>query len=63
MQTDLLRLERVLDRTALSRSALYRRVIEGTFPRPLKLRGGNIRAWVSTDINSWIANQIKGDDE
>ncbi len=37
MTERILRLKAVLDRTGLSRSALYRKIAEGSFPRQLKL--------------------------
>lgn len=47
------RLPTVLLRTGLSRSTVYARVAEGTFPRQLSL-GPNTVGWRETDIDSWI---------
>lgn len=54
MQSQLLRLPRVLDRTALSRTELYRRLRVGEFPKPIAL-GKRAVAWSSTVIDQWIA--------
>jgi prophage regulatory protein len=39
--------------TALSRSSIYLKIAEGTFPRPVKL-GARAVAWRSSDIQRWI---------
>ena len=48
----------VCERCAISRGTVYKRIAEGTFPRPVHLskRG---RAWRSDDIAAWIAAQSK----
>lgn len=53
----LLRLPDVLARVGLSRSDLYRRISERTFPAPLKL-GPRASAWVSTDVEAWVSAKI-----
>lgn len=49
----LLRLADVSAQVGLSRSTIYKRMDEGTFPRPMDL-GPNVVRWRSTDIASWI---------
>jgi prophage regulatory protein len=53
----LLRLPDVMARTALSRSALYALMSQGTFPKPVKI-GGRINAWPDAEIGEWIAARI-----
>ncbi len=53
MASRILRLPTVLLRTGLSRSTVYARVAEGTFPRQLSL-GPNTVGWREADINTWI---------
>ena len=53
MASRILRLPTVLLRTGLSRSTVYARVAEGTFPRQLSL-GPNTVGWRETDIDIWI---------
>lgn len=55
----ILRRKSVEARTGLSRSTIYTRVREGTFPRPIAL-GDDARAvgWIEAEINTWIAEQI-----
>jgi prophage regulatory protein len=53
----LMRLPALLSRIGLSRSEIYRRVIAGTFPRPIKL-GGRAVVWNSVEIDSWLADRI-----
>lgn len=57
----LLRLPEVKARTGLSGSETYRRIAAGTFPAPVKL-GERASAWVSADIDRWIADRIAARD-
>ena len=50
---DMMKLPAVLAHTHMSRSTLYLRMEEGTFPKPIKL-GPRINAWRVADIQSWI---------
>jgi prophage regulatory protein len=58
MPKKILRLPIVLDRTGLSRSTVYQRVTEGRFPRPVSL-GARAVGWIETEVEEWIARQIK----
>lgn len=51
----IIRLKTVLDRTGLSRTTLYRKIAEGTFPRqlPISVHGAG---WHESAVNRWIAN-------
>lgn len=51
----IIRLKTVLDRTGLSRSTLYRKIGEGTFPRqvPISIHGAG---WHESAVNRWIAD-------
>jgi prophage regulatory protein len=53
---DLLRLPQVLARVGLKTTRLYELVGDGEFPKPLRL-GDRAVAWLSTEIDSWIAAQ------
>lgn len=57
----LLRLREVTQRTALSRSAIYRAIAAGTFPAPVKL-GERASAWNATEVDRWIADRIAARD-
>lgn len=56
MGTRLLHLKEVLNRTSLSRSSVYRQMSLGTFPASVPL--GARRAWISSEIDDWIAARI-----
>lgn len=58
MATTILRLPAVKARTALSRSTIYLRISDGTFPKPISL-GGRAVGWVETDIQQWIDERIQ----
>lgn len=51
----IIRLKTVLARTGLSRSTLYRKIGEGTFPRqvPISIHGAG---WHESAVNRWISN-------
>jgi len=56
--TSILRLPAVRARVAMSRSTIYQRVSEGTFPRPVNL-GKRAVGWLEAEINAWLAAQIE----
>jgi prophage regulatory protein len=51
----IIRLKTVLSRTGLSRSTIYRKIAEGTFPAQLKI-STNGTGWHESDINRWVEN-------
>jgi prophage regulatory protein len=51
----ILRIRTVLNRTGLSRSTLYRKMSDGTFPRQVKI-GEHSSGWRESSINQWIAD-------
>ena len=53
----IIRLRTVLARTGLSRSTIYRKIAEGTFPAQLQI-SANGAGWHESDINHWIADPV-----
>lgn len=53
-----LRLPQVKARTGLSRSTIYARIAQGSFPKPIPLGGARAVGWVESQIESWIEGQI-----
>lgn len=53
----IIRLRTVLDRTGLSRSTLYRKIAEGTFPAQLKISVHGA-GWRESAVNRWIADPV-----
>jgi prophage regulatory protein len=51
----IIRLKTVLDRTGLSRSTIYRKIAEGTFPSQVKISVHGA-GWHESAINRWIAD-------
>lgn len=47
-----------MTRTGLSRSTIYLRVSQGTFPKPVNL-GGRAVGWVEAEIQEWLQQQIE----
>lgn len=57
MTTAILKLPSVIARTGLSRSSIYKRVSEGTFPQPISL-GIRSVGWVEAEIEEYLVRQI-----
>lgn len=55
----LLRRQDVQRLTGLSKSGLYKRMGEGSFPRPIKL-GHRTALWPEKAVHAWIKEQIEG---
>ncbi len=58
----IVRLKTVLARTGLSRSTMYRKIAEGTFPSQVKI-SVNGAGWRESAINLWISNPAAYRDE
>ena len=52
-----LRLPRVQARTGLSRSSIYMRVANRSFPQPIRL-GARAVGWIESEVDQWIREQI-----
>jgi len=53
----IIRLNTVLSRTGLSRSTIYRKIPEGTFPAQIRI-SVNGAGWKESDINRWVENPV-----
>lgn len=53
----IIRLKTVLDRTGLSRSTVYRKIAEGTFPSQVKISVHGA-GWYESAINRWITDPV-----
>lgn len=51
----IIRLKTVLERTGLSRSTIYRKIREGSFPAQLKLTVHGA-GWHESAVSRWISN-------
>jgi prophage regulatory protein len=57
------RLERVVDATGLSRTAIYTLMAAGRFPRPVSIHpGSRAIGWVSSEVRAWILSRIQARD-
>ena len=57
LQNKLLRLTEVKATTGLSKSSIYARISDGTFPKQIPL-GPRLVVWVESDIQNWISEQV-----
>ncbi len=51
----ILRMKTILSRTGLSKSTIYRKVADGTFPKPVPL-GANSSGWYESEFDRWLSN-------
>lgn len=54
----IIRLKTVLGRTGLSRSTIYRKIAEGTFPPQIRI-SVNGAGWKESDIDRWVENPVR----
>jgi len=52
-----IRRKEVENRTGLSRSSIYKRMSDGTFPKQQKI-GQRAVAWVEDDVDKWMCSCI-----
>lgn len=55
----ILRFKQVAALVGLGKSSIYRKVQEGTFPKPIKLGSARASGWISTEVYDWIDDQIR----
>ncbi len=53
----IIRMNTVRARTGLSRSTIYRKIAEGTFPSQIKI-STNDAGWKESDIDRWVADPV-----
>lgn len=58
MPQTILRLPAVQARTGLSRSTIYLRISQGTFPEQVTL-GSRAVGWIESEVNDWLNQQIE----
>jgi prophage regulatory protein len=56
-QDCIIRLKAVLKRTGLSRSTMYRKVDEGTFPRQVRISQRCV-GWRESAVEEWLRNPM-----
>lgn len=54
----IIRRKQVEARTGLSRSTIYARVAEGTFPQPVNI-GPRAVGWIEAEIVDWLNTQVE----
>jgi prophage regulatory protein len=53
----ILRIKTVLERTGLSRSTLYRKIQQGTFPKQVAI-STRCAGWRESAVNAWMRNPM-----
>jgi prophage regulatory protein len=53
MTNTILRMPAVIKKTGLSRAAIYQRITQESFPRPISI-GRRAVGWLEADIEEWI---------
>lgn len=62
MSTKLIRIKDVMNRTGLAKSTIYKYMKLGQFPQQILL-GVRSVAWVESEVETWINDNIKRRDE
>ena len=57
MAIEILRLPAVTSRTGLSKSTIYKRISEGSFPAPISL-GDRAVGWIDSAVEAWVQERI-----
>lgn len=60
IMTNIIKIRKVCEITALSKATIYREMKKGNFPVPLQLTERNV-GWLEADINAWIVSRQKVD--
>ena len=58
MSNTIIRLPVVKARTGLSRSSIYQRMAEGTFPKKISLGGARAVGWIEEEVSQWVEQRI-----
>jgi prophage regulatory protein len=58
MAAEFQKLPKIKARTGLSRSTIYARVSDGSFPAPVKI-GQRAVGWIASEVDAWIAACIE----
>jgi prophage regulatory protein len=53
----ILRISTVLARTGLSRTTMYRKIDQGTFPRQVKI-SDRCAGWYESEVDAWLRNPM-----
>jgi prophage regulatory protein len=53
----ILRLRAVIQRCGLGRSAIYAKVKDGSFPKPIAI-SEQARGWIASEVDAWIDARI-----
>jgi prophage regulatory protein len=62
MSKNLLRMPKVEEKTGYKRASIWRKVKDGSFPRPVHL-SKRATAWVEDEVDGWIARHIAAREE
>jgi prophage regulatory protein len=54
----ILRRRQVESRCGLSRSAIYRRIADGTFPKPVTIGDGRAVGWLAHEVDDFLARCV-----
>lgn len=55
----ILRRRQVEKRVGLTRSPMYARIKNGTFPKPIRLGNGRAVGWIEAEIDAWLIDQVE----
>jgi prophage regulatory protein len=57
MAKRIIRITEVSSKTGMSRSSIYERVKDGSFPSPIKITNHAV-GWIEKEVEDWITHRI-----
>ena len=57
-RTRILRRKQVQELTGLSRSTIYLRIAQGTFPKAISL-GARAVGWLESEVDDWLSSRVE----
>lgn len=57
MQTKIIKIKQVIERTSLSRSAIFAMAARGQFPKQIKLAERSA-GWIEAEVEQWLSERI-----
>ena len=58
VKLSILRRKQVQQRTGLSRSSIYLRIQDSTFPKPIPL-GARAVGWLEHEVEEWLSSRVR----
>jgi prophage regulatory protein len=55
---NIIRMKKLVEKVGLGKSTIYRKIQEGSFPKPFTIGDSKATGWLESDIDAWIQQHI-----